>query len=401
MSSRDTSTPTTGRDRRFVGLMAGTSLDGIDAACCRVGRTDDSPFGYTIDVEAFLTVPYPDPLRDRLLSLCDEATGRVDEVCRLNRELGVRFAAAATAVADEAGVDLESITAIGTHGQTVWHIPNPVAEGASTAEPLRSTLQIGDGATIAYETGAVCVSDFRTADVAAGGEGAPLTPFLDATAFGGENVRVLQNVGGIGNCTILPPEADREEIVAFDTGPGNMVIDALVERLSDGERTYDDSGRWAAAGEPDEELVADALHDPYFERSPPKTTGRERFGRRYAEGFLRDGRAKGLSAADLLATATMLTARSIADAYERFADPYPEAAFVSGGGAHNETLLSYLRAELDCPVSTTRELGMDPDSKEAALFALLAATRLDRTPNTIPNATGASEPVVMGKVSRP
>lgn len=394
-------TGTTDRDRYVVGLMAGTSLDGIDAACCRIRREGDGPFGYEISIESFVTAPYPESIRDRLIDLCEADTGRVDEVCRLNRAIGVLFASGAERSLDRAGIQPDDVEAIGSHGQTIRHIPDSESFG-SMDRGFRSTLQIGDGATIAFETGIQTVSDFRTADVAAGGHGAPLAPFLDATLFADdEETRVLQNIGGIGNCTVLPPTPDRDDIVAFDTGPGNMVVDAVVEILSDGHRTYDEDGRQAATGTPDDGLLSEFLDDDYFEEAPPKTTGRERFGREYARQFIETGRDRRLSNDDIVASATMLTARSIADAYERFADPYPSKAYVSGGGAYNDTLLSYLHEELECPVAPLDDLGMDPDSKEAALFALLAVTRLDDVPNTIPSATGANEPVVMGGVSDP
>ncbi|WP_436934173.1 anhydro-N-acetylmuramic acid kinase [Halovenus marina] len=391
----------TNSDERYVvGLMAGTSLDGVDAACCRVVRESERPFGYDVTVESFVTTPYEDSIRERLVTLCDDDTGRIDEACRLNRALGLVCADAATEAIAAAGLDAAAVDAIASHGQTVWHIPDRERVDALDRS-VRSTLQIGDGATIASETGIRTISDFRAADVAAGGHGAPLASFLDATLFAGEQARALQNIGGIGNCTFLPPNPDRDEIRAFDTGPGNMVIDAVVEILSDGERTYDEDGRQAARGTPSDELVDRMLDAPYFAEEPPKTTGRELFGHEYARDFIDAGRERGLSEADIVASATMLTARSIAQAYERFADPYPEEMLVSGGGAYNDTLLSYLRDELTCPVSPLDHGGIGPDNKEAALFALLGATRLDGVANTVPAATGADRPVVMGKVSQP
>lgn len=388
-------------DRYFVGLMAGTSLDGIDAACCRIRRTDTTPFGYDVVLESFVTISYPDSIREQLVTLCDDETGRVDDVCRLDRTIGVLLSKGAEAAIERAGLQPAAIEAIGSHGQTVWHIP-ALEDAPSIDRRLRSTLQIGDGATIAFETGIETISDFRTADIAAGGHGAPLAPFLDATLFSdSDESRALQNIGGIGNCTFLPPNPDREDVTAFDTGPGNMVIDAVVELISDGRRTYDKDGQQAAAGEPSSNLVSEFLDHPYFAETPPKTTGRELFGHDYARRFLAAGRDRGLSDDDIVASATLLTAQSIAEAYDRFADPYPAEAYVSGGGAYNRTLMSYLQAELDCSVAPLDRLGVEPDHKEAILFALLAATRLDAVPNTIPSATGANDPVVMGKVSRP
>lgn len=391
-----------GEGRYAVGIMSGTSLDGIDAACCTITLNDgNEAFPYEVSVESFVSEEYPTALRERLVDLCDAETGTVDEVCRMNVGLGSLLADAATTAMDEAGVDPEDVAVIGSHGQTVWHIGE--RESLPGADlPRRSTLQIADGDVIARETGVTTVSDFRTADVAAGGHGAPLAPYLDATAFRHEDRhRALQNIGGIGNCTLLPPLPGPGNVRAFDTGPGNMVIDAVVEILTDGEQTYDVDGEIAARGAPDESLLEELLNAPYFEESPPKTTGREDFGHDYARRFIENGRARGLEDADLVATATAFTAESIADAYDRFADPYPDEMFVSGGGVFNPTLMEQLSERVSCDVDRISTLGFDPDAKEAALFALLGIARLDGRPNNVPGATGADGPVAMGKVSRP
>lgn len=388
--------------RYAIGLMAGTSLDGIDAACCRIaGRPGpDDPFGYEVTIESFVTEPYPDDLRRRLVELCDDDTGTVDEVCRMNAALGVKLAETAERAREEAGVDPDDVAVVGSHGQTIWHVPDrELLPG--TDRRSRSTLQIGDGSAIAHETGVTTVSNFRTRDVAADGHAAPLAPFADATLFADdENVRVMQNIGGIGNCTVVPPNPEREDVRAFDTGPGNMVMDAVVELLTDGERTYDEDGEIAADGAVDDALVTEFLDDEYFAEEPPKSTGREYFGHEYAAAFIEAGRDRGLADADVVASATMLTARSIAEAYDRFLDKYDEV-YVSGGGAYNPTLMAMLREESDAPVYGLDRLGVDPDAKEAALFALLGVARLDGHPNNVPRATGAAAPVVMGMVSRP
>jgi anhydro-N-acetylmuramic acid kinase len=386
-------------ERYAIGLMSGTSLDGIDAACCRI--TGDAPSDYDVTVESFHTEPYADDLRERLVALCDDETGTVDSVCRMNVALGELFADAAIAAREAANLASEAIDVIGSHGQTVWHVPEPEPFPGSDRRS-RSTLQIGDGSTIAHRTGILTVSDFRTADVAVGGHGAPLAPFFDLAVLSDDaEARALQNIGGISNCTLLPPDPDRDDAVAFDTGPGNMVIDAVVELLSDGEQTYDEDGWLAAEGTADDELVDSFLDDPYFPASPPKTTGRERFGHDYAREFVAAGRDRGADDADLVASATALTARSIANAYERFAVPYPDRIVVSGGGANNPTLLAMLDERARSPVSPLDEFGIDPDAKEAALFALLAVTTLDGVPNNVPRATGAEQAVALGKLSRP
>lgn len=387
---------------RVVGLMSGTSLDGLDAACCTVSTPPaDDPFGAEVNVESFLTKSHDRELRDRLVTLCDDETGTVDDVCRLNVALAEAFADAAEDAWSEAGHGPADVDLVASHGQTVWHVPD--VEGLpGTDRRSRSTLQIGDGCVIAERTGVTTVSDFRMADIAAGGHGAPLAPFADATLFADDDAaRSIQNIGGIGNCTLLPPAPTRDEVRAFDTGPGNMVIDAVVELLTDGERTYDEDGDLAATGDIDDDLVDTSLDDPYFREAPPKSTGREYFGHHYARRFVEAGRERGLDDTDIVASATAVTARSIADAYERFATPYPDEVYVSGGGAANPTLMRMLEAAVDAPVEPLGDLGIDSDAKEALLFALLGATHLDGVPNNVPAATGADRPVVMGKRSEP
>ena len=393
----------TRKERYAIGLVSGTSLDGIDAACCRVGRDPDGdpPTDYEVRVESFHTEPYPSELRDELVALCDAETGTVDAVCRADSALAELFADAALAACEAAGVATDDVAAIGSHGQTVWHAPDP-APIPGTDRETRATLQVGDGSVIAARTGVPTVSDFRPADVAAGGQGAPLTPFFDLACLSSpDEARALQNVGGIGNVTLLPPDPARADVTAFDTGPANMVIDAVVELLTDGAAAYDEDGRLAARGGVDEDLVEAFLDDPFFEAAPPKTTGRERFGHRYAREFISAARDRGCGDPDVVASATALTARSIADAYDRFADPYPERIVVSGGGANNPTLLSMLDERTASPVERLAALGVDGDAKEAALFALLGVAALDGVPNNVPAATGADRAVTLGKLSRP
>ena len=387
-------------ERYAIGLMSGTSLDGIDAACCRI-TGGDAPTDYEVAIESFHTEPYSPEFRERLVELCDDETGSVDEVCRMNVALGELFADAATAAREAANFAADEIAVVGSHGQTVWHVPD-AEQLPGTNRRSKSTLQIGDGSVIAQRTGIPTVSDFRTGDVAVGGHGAPLAPFFDLACLSDDaEARALQNIGGIGNCTLLPPAPDRDDVVAFDTGPGNMVIDAVIELLTDGERTYDEDGRLAARGTIDSGLVDTFLDDPFFEAAPPKTTGRERFGHDYAREFVAAGRERGRDDVDLVASATALTARSIAESYDRFADHYPDQIVVSGGGAHNSTLLGMLDEHTRCPVVRLDEFGIDGDAKEAALFALLAVTALDGVPNNVPSATGAERPVALGKLSPP
>lgn len=389
-----------GGERVAVGVMSGTSLDGIDAACCRVDRTDgEDPFDYDLEVESFVERSYDRETREQLVGLCDDETGTVDRVCRWNVGLGAAFADAAAEAWRAAGRSRSDVDVVASHGQTVWHDPD---EGRlpGIGGPSRSTLQIGDGCLIADRTGVETVSDFRMADVAAGGQGAPLAPFIDAACFADDDAfRAVQNIGGIGNCTLVPPAPDREELVAFDTGPGNMVVDAVVEAVTDGRQTYDVDGELAAAGTVDEDLVAAFLADPYFEAAPPKSTGREQFGHAYADRFREAGRERGLDDESLVASATALTAQSIADAYEAFAARPPDEVVVSGGGASNPTMLAMLADRADTPVVRSDEYGIGADCKEAALFALLGVARLDGVPGNVPAATGADRAVTLGKRS--
>ncbi|MCO8246744.1 MULTISPECIES: anhydro-N-acetylmuramic acid kinase [unclassified Haladaptatus] len=381
-------------ERIVIGLMSGTSLDGVDAACCRI--RGDGRDNYDVTVESFVTESYDFALRTRIEAACSDA-GTIAEACTLNVALGTVFADAADTAASAADIDLGDVDAIGSHGQTVRHEPEP-RKMPGGEQRLRSTLQIGDGSLIAERTGVTTIADFRTADVAVGGHGAPLVPFADlALLADDESFRIAQNVGGIGNCTALPPGAGPADVTAFDTGPGNMVIDGVVELLTDGERTYDEDGKTAREGTVDESVLADAMDDEYFREAPPKSTGRERFGREYAREFVAACREHDCSDADIVATATALTARSIADAYRRFVSLSPDEIVVSGGGAFNPTLLDLLDAEVDAPVRTIDEYGVGADEKEAVAFALLAAAALDGVPNNVPGATGASRPVVMGK----
>jgi anhydro-N-acetylmuramic acid kinase len=355
---------------------------------------------YSVTIESFVEHSYDDDLRQRLVRICDDETGTVDEVTRLNVALAEIFADVAQRAWKEAGMVRDDVDLIGSHGQTVWHIAEE--ESLPGGARSRSTLQIGDGSVITDRTGVPTVSDFRMRDVAAGGHGAPLAPFIDVVQFASKGQsRAIQNIGGIGNCTLLPADPSLDDVRAFDTGPGNMVIDAAVELLTNGEQTYDVDGQIAAGGTVHDGLVDEFLDDEYFQEEPPKSTGREYFGHAYAERFIESGRDRGLSDEDIVTSATALTARSIADAYERFATDYPDEIYVSGGGAYNPTLLRMLETETDGPVSRLSDLGMDGDRKEAGLFALLAVTFVDDVPNNVPTATGTNASVIMGKLSKP
>ncbi|HEX7119250.1 MAG TPA: anhydro-N-acetylmuramic acid kinase [Longimicrobiales bacterium] len=374
---------------RVIGLMSGTSLDGVDAAL--VEFDGDVPESLRWSLEAFLTVPYDDVRRDRIhRAILD---GNAALLCRLHADLGEWFADAALRLCEEAGIAPGSVDVIGSHGQTVWHEP-------PTPDRRGATLQLGDAATIAERTGIAVVSDFRTRDVAAGGEGAPLVPWADRVLFAvPERSRVLQNIGGMANLTWIPPRGDPAPLLAFDTGPGNALIDAAVTLATGGRETYDRGGAWARRGTVRDELLAELLAHPFFDRPPPKSTGREVFGRPFVEALARRERPEDDDAwADLVATLTALTAESIAGAIRRWVAPRRvDEVVLTGGGAHNPTLRAMIEARLaPTPVRDGAALGIDPDAKEAVAFAALAWAHVMRVPGNVPAATGAAGPRVLG-----
>lgn len=377
---------------RVIGLMSGTSLDGVDAALVEVeGETVDD---VRIDTRAFVTLPLGEERREAVHR--GIVAGTAESLCGLHADLGEWLAEAALRVCAEAGIDPATVDAVGSHGQTVWH--RPPTDGRRGA-----TLQLGDAATIAERTGIAVVSDFRTRDVAAGGQGAPLVPWTDRVLFSHpERTRALQNLGGIGNVTRLPRRGDDAPVLAFDTGPGNALIDAAVELATAGRHTFDRDGVLAARGTVDEALLADLLRHPFFAAEPPKSTGREEFGRpfvmRLAEAVRPEGDRDWL---DVIATLTELTARTVADAYRRWLLPLGlDEAIVTGGGARNPTLVGRIGELLaPLPVHDGSVLGVDPEAKEAVAFALLAWAHLRGIPANVPSATGAAGPRVLGSLT--
>ncbi|HEX6939950.1 MAG TPA: anhydro-N-acetylmuramic acid kinase [Longimicrobiales bacterium] len=373
---------------RVIGLMSGTSLDGVDAALVEFGGgVGDLRWS----LEAFVTVPYDEERRDRIHRAIVDGSAAV--LCRLHADLGEWFAEAALRVCAEAGVAPASVALIGSHGQTVWHAPpEPGCRGA--------TLQLGDAATIAERTGIAVVSDFRARDMAAGGEGAPLVPWVDRLLFAvpGRS-RVLQNIGGMANLTWIPPRGDPAPLLAFDTGPGNALIDAAVALATGGTQTYDRDGAWARRGTVRPELVAELLAHPFFDRPPPKSTGREVFGRPFVEALARRERPESEQAwADLVATLTALTAESIVGAIRRWVAPRRvDEVVLTGGGAHNPVLREMIATRLaPVPVRGGEVLGFDPDAKEAVAFAALAWAYARNIPGNVPEATGAAGPRILG-----
>lgn len=390
-----------------IGLMSGTSVDGVDVAIVEI---DGHAAAATVRLLAFETVPYPDPVRAELLALYDDPSNAVARLCSLNVVVGECFAVAAVEVAEHAGIDLATVEVIGSHGQTVWHQPAP-----DPAWPLStpSTLQIGEASVIAARTGAPVMADFRVADMAVGGHGAPLAPYFDwAVLTDPVKRRCVQNIGGIGNLTWLPPGGAVEDVIAFDTGPGNILIDGLVTRLTSGRQTYDRDGLIAAAGAPIPGMVDHLLEDPYLGDPPPKTTGREYYGATQvrelmaqvgaSDGALVDGDAPARQLArDLIASATAYTARSVGDAYRRWLPDLPEEVLVNGGGCRNPTLMRLIGEQLPgVPLMATDAVGIDADAKEAMAFALIAHDSLAGYPTNIPRATGAIRAISLGKLTR-
>ncbi len=386
--------------RLVIGLISGTSVDAIDAALVRIADADGGA-RRRVDLLASSETPFAPALRRAIFDLFPPRRGSVAAVATLNALLGEAFAAAALALLAGSGVDPAAVDLIGSHGQTVYHAPRPPARPrGGLAAPV--TVQLGSGAIIAARTGITTVYDFRRADLALGGEGAPLVPYVDYLLLGDDRALALQNIGGIGNVTVIAPGRGAAGVFAFDTGPGNMVIDALAEQVTSGRLRYDADGALAAAGHPSVPLLDELLAHPYFAQEPPKSTGREDFGTDYAAAFLERGRALGLADADLLATATALTARSIADAYRRFVLPRVplEAVAVGGGGARNPTLLRMLAAELaPLPVGTVADHGIPVDAKEALAFAVLAYETAHGRPGALPATTGARQPAILGSIA--
>ena len=387
--------------RRVVGLMSGTSVDGIDAALVEIGGTDEAP---EVRLVAFEDRPWPEKVRRQIFPLFRPETATVDKIGYMNFLMGEIYAQSVSSVVEKAGLTLADIDLIGSHGQTIWHAPEVCGKDGF---PVRFTVQIGEGSVIAARTGVPTVSDFRVADMAVGGQGAPLVPFSEYLLYRrpGETI-LLQNIGGIGNMTVLPGDEGPEAVYAFDTGPGNMIIDAVVSALTGGAKTYDAGGAMAAEGRVDEALLAMLQQDPYYDMPLPKTTGRELFGVQYVGKILDYQRAHGLSDADVLATVTDLTAWSIADGYARYVLPKRQAVelVVGGGGSYNATLRGFLRtrfAPYGVQVRTQEDLGWSSDAKEAVAFAIMADCCVREKPNVLPSVTGAKAAAIMGKISLP
>ena len=380
-----------GRARlRVAGLMSGTSADGVDVAIADIDRRG-------VRLLAFDTFAYPRVVQEQVFRAFDGGSAGVGDISDLNFRLGAVFAEVLKRLGRRASVPMSSIDLIGSHGQTVYHNP----QGRVWAgRRVRSTLQVGEPSVIAQETGITTVADFRPRDMAAGGEGAPLVPYADYVLFRHRRRnRAIQNIGGIANVTWLPGGGDLADVIAFDTGPGNMMIDRAVQLMTGGKRHFDRAGKVAARGRVDRGLLQRLFEHSFLRRRPPKSTGREEFGWQFCDDVYRRALDKGTAAVDVVATLTALTAVSIAQAYGRFLPALPDEVVLCGGGARNGTLVGMLAEQLPgVPVVVSDDLGIDSDAREALAFAVLAYATIKGMCSNVCGATGAEEPVILGKI---
>jgi anhydro-N-acetylmuramic acid kinase len=381
--------------RTVIGLMSGTSADGIDVALARIsGSGDDIAAG----LAAFDSYAYTAAQRRAILSLFAPDTPLVD-VCRMNFALGRLFAEAVVGFAAARGLKLDEVDLIASHGQTICHLP---PGGAQMDTDAGSTLQIGEPAVIAEMTGVTVVADFRPRDMAAGGQGAPLVPYADYALFRSpDRTRAVQNIGGIANVTILPAGGTVDDVIAFDTGPGNMIIDALIAIFSHGEMSFDRDGELSALGHVNDDLLRWLMSHEFLRREPPKSTGREEFGARFVSDLLARAQSTGVSAEDLLTTATAFTAESIAQAYRNFvpSEHVIDEVILGGGGSYNATLRRMLQERLpETQVFLHEDFGIRGDAKEALAFAILGNETMLGRPANLPRVTGARRAAILGKI---
>lgn len=382
---------------KVVGLMSGTSADGIDAVLVEISERPGlparkSPEDLSIRTLAYVSTPFDAELRERVFELFSPPSSTVDKICQMNAVLGEAFAQAALRVIEVAGLAPKDVHLVGSHGQTIQHMPT-----------CHATLQIGEAAVIAQRTGITTVSNFRARDMAAGGEGAPLVPYFDWLVFRHPGrTRVLQNIGGIANMTVLPAGCGLEDIYAFDNGPGNMIIDYMANALTAGRLGYDEDGAMAGAGKVNHQLLGQLMEHPFILRLPPKTSGREEFGAQFSHDLISIWRRLGLTDEDMVATATAFTAEAIAWHLKRHVMPRSglDEMIVSGGGAFNPVLVQMIRDRVaPIPVTCADEYGVSSDAKEAIAFAVLAYETMRGRPSNVLSATGAAEPVVLGCIT--
>ena len=381
---------------RVLGLTSGTSVDGVDAALVEIAGTGPS---LRWALRAFYQRPYSDELREELFELFDSGRGRLADLIALEARVGSEFAAAGAEALRRAGLAPGELDLVGSHGQTIWHAP------PSVAGPERAgSWQAGCGAVLAEKLGAPVVYDFRSRDIAAGGEGAPLAPYVNYLLLADAKVgRLVLGLGGIASLTYLPPGAGPDQVLAFHAGPANLVIDEAVRALTGGQMHFDAGGRMAAEGQISAQLIEDLLGHPFFRRPPPRSTGRDEFGSRYAVAALGKARRMGLVPSDLVATVTALAARIIGDAVKEFVLPRGpvDEVIISGGGAHNARLVELIRQQMPprASVLLSDEFGLPCDAKEALCVAVLANETIAGHPNNLPSATGARHPVILGSIA--
>lgn len=373
-----------------VGLMSGTSLDGIDAVLAEISG---SGLNTKIKQIEFITLEIPKDIKEELRNCCIEDKSSVDLICSLNFKLGYLFSEAVKVVCHKANFYVENLDFIASHGQTIFHIPR------SYNNFISSTLQIGEPAVIAHETKTKVISNFRTMDIAAGGEGAPLVPYSEFLLYSDNDKNIaLQNIGGIGNVTVIPNTCNIDDVFAFDTGPGNMIIDGVCQRLFN--KKYDKDGNFASKGKINEEMLKDLMSHKYISQSPPKTTGREVFGQTYLDKML--SKYNYIDKHDLIATVTMFTARTIYDNYKNFVIPKVniDTLLIGGGGAHNATLMGYIKGLLpEIEVLTQDDYGYSSDAKEALAFIILGNETLNNSFSNVVSATGAKNKVILGNIT--
>jgi anhydro-N-acetylmuramic acid kinase len=380
-----------------VGLMSGTSADGIDIALTKISG---APPNLDAKLLNHTSVNFPSALRKEILRVAEQQPIRAGQLSQLNFRLGEVFAEAALTACKRFRVAAKKIALIGSHGQTIFHQGEPVSY---LGRPSASTLQIGEASIIAARTGITAVADFRPADIALGGQGAPLVPYADYLLYRHARLgRVSLNLGGIANITALPANAKPSQVFAFDTGPANMLIDALIQYFTHGRQRYDQNAALGQAGRAIPALVNELMKDPYLRLAPPKSTGREYYGRAYVKNLLSAGRRHHAKPADLVRAATIFTALSVVDALHRFVLPKHKIhqLIVSGGGARNPLILAQLAAALPrIEIVPSAQLGVPEDAKEAFAFALMAYETFHQRPANLPSATGAQGPAILGKIS--
>ena len=376
--------------------MSGTSADGVSAVLVKIsGNWINTKY----KIINHKTKPYSKRLKEEILQLSNPKTSTVDKICTMNYVIGEIFAETAKEIIQETAKEIDEIDYIASHGQTIHHMPKTTTQYKN----IKSTLQIGEPSIIAEETGILTIADFRQKDIAAGGEGAPISAYADYIIFRSQKKnRAIQNIGGIANVTYLPKNAGIDQIIAYDTGPGNMIIDGLIRKITDNRRDYDKDGEMAAKGKINKELLNIMINHPYLKRRPPKTTGREEFGEGYVEKIFREAEKRRIKMEDLIATATKFTAKTIIKSYKEYLPNFPDQIILGGGGSYNKTLLKMIKEESrNVEIYTHEDFGIPAQAKEPLIMTILANETIHGHFNNVPNATGAKKKTIKGKIILP